>query len=143
MVELGWSLWSCSPLHQLQSGPLPSMLWGQWMDNMIFTSQSWLPPPGDWRHQRKLHQGFNSLSTHQSGTVGGGHPPHPAFPQTTCPSDSVTPRVAGGTGCTSRSPLPALVACWDHIPSWFFLVPEQSEPDDMPDQCPHTSVKNK
>lgn len=93
-------------------------------------------------HQHKLYQSLNFSVTYQSGIVGAGEPALSCLP-IYCMPPAISPEVTRSAVYTRRSPLPASVACWDHTRSWLILVLEQSEPDGMPDQCPHMSTKNR
>lgn len=110
VTQQGWPLCSCSP-HQLQSRS-PSVAgatgWKRWA-----SSARWVTPHTPQGLGEAGDISANSLSFSATyllvRVVGGGKPApsclpvYPMFPAT-------SPEVTSGAGCTSRSPLPALVA---------------------------------
>lgn len=72
-------------------------------------------PPGALSESQFLHQvlgkGCRRWRTCPISLPTNSSPP-PSLPP---------PQAAGGTGCTSRALLPALLTHWDHTPNWLFF----------------------
>lgn len=121
---------------QCQRGPLPSRQWGQWVEKLSITSQHGLPPS----------RGSIRVSVSPPGTGQGlqevENLPHQPPHQLLTPPQSAAPTSGWWHRLYQQSPAPSPVdPLGPHTKLAFFLVLEESEPDGMPDQCPHTSAK--